>query len=162
LDNLARNCLIFQKHHEQKSPLACRCGFRSQGADGGQQSLQSPDALSTGSLDKVSGRRVHCSSGMKLAIRLASGRRFQRPSLQGRFAHTGSPLPTRPRKDRAARAHAHIRCARHFTSCGARPRAPALGAREQFGRSPGVLGAIGMRPDRVDERLERLAANRSG
>jgi hypothetical protein len=62
---------------------------------------------------------------------------------------------------RAARAHARSR-GLDFTSRGGETPPPGLRRQGIFGRSPSVQRAIGMRPDRVDERLERLAANRSG
>jgi hypothetical protein len=103
-------------------------------------------------------------SGMKLAIRWKAGRRFQRLSVQRENRPYRLPVaPARPRRDPTSGASAcavPVGSASHFYA--GRDPAPVLGDLGTFGRSPSVLGAIGMRPDRVDERLERSAANRSG
>jgi hypothetical protein len=101
-------------------------------------------------------------SGMKLAIRLRLGAHW-RLSAYRENRPCRLPAAERPRRDRrAARAHAKTPWARHIHFARGETPRPGLRRPGTFGRSPRVLGAIGMRPDRVDERFERSAANRSG
>jgi hypothetical protein len=151
---LARNCRLFRRTRPRHSTIGSSLGVSRLPSKSGP----CPQA----SLTRHAVRGSLRQSGMKLAIRLRLGAHW-RLSAYRENRPCRLPAAERPRRDRrAARAHAKTPWARHIHFARGETPRPGLRRPGTFGRSPRVLGAIGMRPDRVDERFERSAANRSG